>query len=188
MVRSADSSTSAGHQGPCCFSHSISSSRRVRVVENPVRIAVEGGDVARALVREAPDGDAADAVGPFRILVLPGDVVAGAGRQHLDVVLRREPLGDQPAVVLRAAEHLGAVALNDEGESHDKANRGPRVEIAEDPRVAEVLSRRRCPAITPVRKSSSKTSAPASSAACSRSFGANCTPAPPSVSGTAAAA
>ena len=31
----------------------------------------------------------------------------------------RQALGDQPAVVLRAAEDLGAVALNDEGEFHE---------------------------------------------------------------------
>ena len=60
----------------------------VRVVEDPVRILVERGDVARARVLEAPHRDAADAIVALRILVLPGDVVARARRQHLDVVLR----------------------------------------------------------------------------------------------------
>ena len=58
-------------------------------------------------VGEAADRDAADAVDALGVLVLPGDVVAGAGRQHLDLVLRREALGDQAAEVLGAAEHLG---------------------------------------------------------------------------------
>ena len=91
---------------------------RVRIVEDPVGILVERGDVARVRVLESPHRDAADAVVPLGILVLPRNVVARARRQHLDVVLGGEPLGDQPAVILRPAENLGAVALNDEGNLH----------------------------------------------------------------------
>ena len=86
----------------------------VRAGEDPLRVAVEGLDVAGARVGEPPDGDAADAVGAFGILVLPGDVVLRAGREHFDLVLGGEPLGDEPAVILGAAEDLGAVALDDE--------------------------------------------------------------------------
>ena len=87
-------------------------------MEDPVRVLVERLDVARARVGEAPHRHAAQPVGAFGVLVLPGDVVARAGRQHVDLVPLGQPLGDQPAVVLGAAEDLGAVALNDEGDSH----------------------------------------------------------------------
>ena len=56
---------------------------------------------------------------PSGILVLPGDVVARAGRQHLDLVLRRESLRDQAAVIFRPAEDLGSVTLNDECKFHN---------------------------------------------------------------------
>src|SRR5262249_4405543 len=125
-----------------------------------------------------------DALG---VLVLPRDVVAGAGRDHVDVVRDGEPLGDEPAEMLRSAEDLGAVALDDERDLHDSvwssAVSSPVMRAS--PKSA---SRRRCPAITCARTASSKASVASSSAASSRSFGANCTPAPPSVSGTAAAA
>ena len=38
---------------------------------------------------------------------------------HFDVVLRRQPLGEQPAQLFRSTEHLGAVALDDESEFHE---------------------------------------------------------------------
>ena len=85
----------------------------MRVIEDPLGVAVERVDIARAGVGESAHGDAAYAVGSFRVFVLPGDVVLCAGGQHLDVVLRRQPLGDEPAVILGAAENLGAVALDD---------------------------------------------------------------------------
>ena len=85
-----------------------------------------------ARVGEAADRDAADAVGAFGILVLPGDVVARAGRQHFDVVLRGEPLGDEPAEVLGSAEDLGAVALDDEGDFHESVLDAATVELARD--------------------------------------------------------
>src|SRR5204863_7587188 len=96
---------------------------------------------------EAPHRHAADAVGPFRVLVLPRDVVARARRQHFDLVLLGEPLGDKAAVVLGSAEDFRAVTLDDEGESHWMI-RGPlspglesmneRCEVARHARVAEV--------------------------------------------------
>src|SRR5262249_29059838 len=142
--------------------------------------------VTRLRRREPADGDAADPIGALGIFVLPGDVVLRAGGQDVDIVRRRQTLGDEAAQMLRSAEHLGAVPLDDERDFHDSdwmtAVRS-RVMRA-SPKSAR---RRRCPAITRARRSSSKASMPSSSAAYSRSFGANCTPAPPSVSGTAPA-
>src|SRR6185503_10437750 len=144
-------------------------------------------DVARRRGGESPHGDAADAVGALRVLVLPGDVVAGAAGQHLDLVRRRQPFGEQAAEMFGAAEDFCAVALDDEGDLHDSVCTSvvsSRV-MRSSPNAAR---RRRWPAMTSARRRSSNASRPRSSAATSRSFGANCTPAPPSVSGTAAAA
>ena len=90
----------------------------MRVVEDPLGVAVEGIDIARARVRKAPHGDAVDLLGAFRILVRPRDVFASAGGQHLHVVLAGHPLGDQTAVIFGPAENLQAVSLDDEGNSH----------------------------------------------------------------------
>src|SRR6185369_13954641 len=148
---------------------------------------VERIDVARDRGGEPAYGDAADAVGAFGILVLPGHVVLGATGQHVDVVARRKALGHEAAQMLGSSEHLRAVPLDDESDLHDSVCRSAvssRVMRA-SPKSA---SRRRWPAMTCARSPSSKARAPRSSAAYSRSFGANCTPAPASVSGTAAAA
>ena len=90
--------------------------RRVRVGEDPVGVRVEALDLPRAGVRESAHRHPADAIRPLRVLVGPGDVVAGAGRQHLHVMTGAEPLRDEPAVILGTAEDLRAVALNDEGD------------------------------------------------------------------------
>ena len=100
---------------------------RVLVVEDPLRVAVEGVDVARLRVGKPADRDAADAVGALRVLVLPGDVVLRAGGQHFDLVPRREPFGDQAAVILGSAEDLGAVTLDDEGDLQLRQNLDPEV-------------------------------------------------------------
>ena len=99
---------------------------RMRVVEDPFGVAVEGVDVPRMRVCEAPHGDAVDALAAFGILVRPRDVVARAGGQHLDVVLSGHALGNQPAVVLGAAENLYAVSLDDKGNSHWIEARSPK--------------------------------------------------------------
>ena len=64
------------------------------------------------------DGHPPHAIGALGILVLPGHIVARAGRENLDLVLGREPLGDEPAVVLGPPEDLGAIPLNDKGDLH----------------------------------------------------------------------
>src|SRR5207244_3921872 len=144
----------------------------VRVGVYPLGVAIERIEIARQRIGEAPHHDPADAVRSFWIVVLPRDVVPRAGREHLDVVLRREPLSKQPAQMLRSAQNLGAVALDDEGDSHESCRTSSvrsRL-VRASPKAA---SRRRWPAITPALRSSSKARAPRSSAASSRSFGAN---------------
>jgi hypothetical protein len=88
-----------GHQGPCCFSHSISSARLCGLCKS-APISVERVDIADDRAGEPPYGDAADAIGAFGILVLPGDVVLGAAREHVHVMADREAFGDEPAQVL----------------------------------------------------------------------------------------
>ena len=86
----------------------------VLVVEDPLGVAVERLNVARTRVGETPHGDAAHAVRSFGVFVVPGDVILRAGRQHVDLVPRRKPLRDQPAVVLGPPQDLGTVPLDDE--------------------------------------------------------------------------
>src|SRR5688572_32223237 len=116
----------------------------MRVVEDPVRILVERRDVARARVLETPYRHPADPVVPLGIVVLPGDVVLRARRQHLDVVLGGEALGNQPAVILGSAENLGAVALDDERNLHD-VSLSSSLRMRASPKSA---SRARWPAMT----------------------------------------
>src|SRR5829696_3116837 len=101
---------------------------------------------------------------------------------------RREPLGDQAAVVFGAAEDLGSVALDDESNLHDENCPISSLSRCSMQPGAKSSSRRRCPSSTDCRNGRSYTSIPIASAASSRSFGVNSTPAPPSVSGTAPAA
>ena len=88
--------------GPCCFSHSISSWRVCGLLKIQSEYLLNAVDVARARVGEPAHGDAADPVGAFRVLVLPGDVVARARRQHLDLVPLGEALGDQAGSDIRS--------------------------------------------------------------------------------------
>ncbi len=121
---------------------------RMRIIEDPVRILVETVDVAGARILEAPHRDAADPIVALGILVLPGHVVARAGGQHFDVVLGREPLGNQPAVILGAAENFGAVSLDDERNLHD-VSLSSSLRMRSSPKSAR---RARCPAMTCFRK------------------------------------
>ena len=74
-----------------------------------------------ALVRdgEAADRDAVDLLDAGRQLVLPGDVVARAGRHHFDRRVPRQALGDVARVQFRAAVDVRAVALDDDRQLHD---------------------------------------------------------------------
>src|SRR5207244_3452 len=115
------------------------------------------------------------------------DVVLRAARQDVDLMATGEAFGDETAEMFGSAEDLRAVPLDDEGDLHEAvfSSAASSRLMRASPKSA---SRRRWPAITCARRLSSNASAPSSSAAYSRSLGANCTPAPPSVSGTAAAA
>ena len=97
---------------------------RTRRRENAIRMLPERVDVVRLVHREAPHQHAADAVRALAVLVLPGAPVARRGRQHLDVVLQAQLLGDQTARVLGAARDLAAVARRDERELHAAAPDG----------------------------------------------------------------
>ena len=132
---------------------------RVGIVEDPVRVPVERLDVAGFGRGKAADVDAADPVHALGVLVLPGDVVPGTRRQHVDVVAVREAFGHQPAVVLGAAEDLRAVALDDEGDFHAK---GSRSLLMLSTSCARPNSRRRtrCPSMTCPRTRSSRARSP----------------------------
>src|SRR5438105_3051462 len=163
----------------------------MRGVEDPFRVAVERIDVARPAVGEAANGHTADAIGSLRVFVLPADVILRAGREDVDLVLRREAFGDETAVVLRSAQNLGAVALDDKSYAHfcpglRSYRNAPSVSLnlASIRGGANASRRWRCPSRTRARSPRSYTTEPRSSAAILRSFGANRIPAPPSVSGT----
>src|SRR6188768_625693 len=86
---------------------------RVRIVEYPFRVAIEGVDIARMGIGEASDRDPAHPIRSFGILVFPGDVVLSTRRQHLDVMLGRHAFGNEPAVIFGSTEDLRAVTLDD---------------------------------------------------------------------------
>ena len=126
----------------------------VWVPVDPLRVGVERADVARGRVREPPHRHAADAVGALGVFVLPCDVVARAGREHVHVVVAGEALGDETAEMLGPAEDFRAVPLDDEGDSHDSVcSRAASSRMTRaSPKSA---SRRRWPAITFARRPSS---------------------------------
>src|SRR5688572_1564243 len=81
--------------------------QRPELVQAPLARDGEPDHMHRAICRFA-----------CRILVVPGDVIARAGGENGDVVRGSQPLPELPAVQLRAAGDVGAVALNDESELH----------------------------------------------------------------------
>ena len=116
---------SAGLVGPSLSSHAVR--RRSNAVAR--RRAASGGR-SRSVLRGCETGnrrtrDAVDRLLAGRQLVLPGDVVARARRQHLDVGVAREPLGDVSRVQFGAAADVRAVALNDDRQLHWSAGIRP---------------------------------------------------------------
>jgi hypothetical protein len=90
------------------------------VGEDPLRIAVEGLDVARIVHVEPFDRDAVDDRIPLGIFRGPGDVILGRrGVDGADVPSGDEALGDHLAMDFGAAHDFGPVALNDEGNLHE---------------------------------------------------------------------
>ena len=116
-------------------------------VEDAIRELIERVDVARPRGGEPPDGDAAKPIGALRILVLPGDVVAGARGEDVDLVVLGDALGDEAAVEFGPAEDLGAIALNDEGNSHATSDNTWRNAVSSRS-LLKSCRRRRCPLIT----------------------------------------
>src|SRR6266853_2559063 len=95
---------------------------RKSVVEDPGTGLVEGLDVAGLSISESPDRDAADPVGAFGVFVFPGDRIAGTRREHIHVVLGRETLGDEPAVMFGPSADLRTVAMDDEGDLQERGS------------------------------------------------------------------
>jgi hypothetical protein len=66
--------------------------------------------------------DAAHAVCALGVSFLHADRVAGARRQHLDIVASRPAVRPSAAGVFRSAENLRPVSVDDESDSHDALN------------------------------------------------------------------
>src|SRR5688572_13737268 len=88
------------------------------ILKDPVGVTGEICEIPDVRVRKTADGYAAHAVGAFGVIVLPGDVVARARRQDIDIVTLRKPFSRQPARVFGSAENLCSVSLNDECDPH----------------------------------------------------------------------
>ena len=67
------------------------------VIEDPVRIFVERVEIARSGAGKTSDDDAALPIDALLVFVLPGDVVARAGRQDVDFVPGCETFGNEAA-------------------------------------------------------------------------------------------
>src|SRR6185436_6552320 len=80
--------------------------------------------------RKPAHGDPVDPIDAGRPLVAPGDVIAGAGRHHLDLRVPREPLGHVARVQLGAAVDVGAVTLDHDRELHELVSRAAFAGIA----------------------------------------------------------
>src|SRR5947208_959165 len=86
--------------------------------EDLLRSSGKNLHVAFECNREPMDGNAVDLFNARGIRVAPRDVVAGAGRQHCDLRVTGEMLGDVPCVQFSAAVDLGAVSLHNDCELH----------------------------------------------------------------------
>ena len=147
---------------------------RVRGGVEPVRVAPERAHAARAVHGEPAHADPVDRLHARRVDVPPGEVVARAGGQHLDVVVGRERLRHAAALVLGPPVDLGAVALHDERQPEPRHVRSrPRAHraAAPGPMPERQPSRRLRPAGAPrpVRNRHRSASALARVSRCSRS-------------------
>ena len=91
---------------------------RVLLLEDALGARGKELHVPLAIDREALDRDPVDGLRAGRIVVVPGDVIARAGRQHDDLRVRRQMLGDIARVQLSAAVDVGAIALHHDGQLH----------------------------------------------------------------------
>ena len=79
---------------------------------------VEFFQISRFLGLESKNSDTVQRASPFRILVLPGDVVSGTGRQNFNIVFSCQTLRNHPAKMLGTARYIGAVPLNNDRDFH----------------------------------------------------------------------
>ena len=68
-----------------------------RAGEQPARELLEGSSIVALGDREMPHQHAANAVCALGVFVFPGQRIARARRQHVDVVALADLLGEQPA-------------------------------------------------------------------------------------------
>ena len=90
----------------------------MQLVEDAFRQSAERDRIALVLYSESPHRNVVDLLDAFGKFVLPRHVIDRTGREHFDVCMTREPLGNVPRVQLRAAVDGVAVPLNDERELH----------------------------------------------------------------------
>src|SRR4030095_5896787 len=76
------------------------------------------GSLGHCADGESSNEGAPDAIGTFRVLVLPRRGIARGRRQNIDIVTFGDLLRQQPAGVLRAGAELGAISGCDEGKLH----------------------------------------------------------------------
>src|SRR5437868_2637985 len=88
------------------------------VPENLVRSLGEDLDVALVVYREAMNGNTVELTFARPVLIMPGDVIARAGGQNVDVGMAGEMFRDVAGMQLRATVDVGAVSLHDDGELH----------------------------------------------------------------------
>src|SRR5687767_3649621 len=88
------------------------------LVEDAIRPAAEIDGVSLLIDSKTPYGHVVHEFRSCRIIVAPRHVIASACREHLNLRVLREMLGDVTRVQLGAAVDVGAVALHHDSELH----------------------------------------------------------------------
>ena len=109
---------SAGLAGPFGVEPRELVGERVGLLEHPRGSLPEETRIALVLHTEPAHRHVVDALDAGRELVAPRDVIGRARREHLDLGVPGEMLGDVPGVQLGAAVDRLPVSLNDDGELH----------------------------------------------------------------------
>ena len=90
----------------------------MRVIEHAIGPSAEHARIARVIDSKPAHRHAVHHFRARRIVVAPRDIVARARRQHVDVGVLRQVLGDIAGMQLGAAVDVGAVALHHDSELH----------------------------------------------------------------------
>src|SRR4030095_42684 len=125
----------------------------MRGLEHSVRPLFEFDRVALTGDGKAAHVDAFDRLDAFGQLVLPRDVVTGAGREDFDLDVGCEMLGHVPSMLFGAAVDLGAVPLNDDRDLHWLSSEGSSG-------ASGVTSKSSCEASSPASNRSSSIGSP----------------------------